>query len=89
MKNLKKILIALAVVALLVSSFALIVGAEGEYSGDLKKLYNNYAAVDSTASATAQAAALSTAYNYLLGPHSLQPEFFLLVLRLGAHVRGE
>ena len=73
MKNLKKILIALAVVALLVSSFALIVGAEGEYSGELKKLYNNYAAVDSTASATAQAAALGTAYNYLLG-NTFDPE---------------
>ena len=53
MKNLKKILIALAVVALLVSSLALIVGAD-EYTGELKKLYDYYNKVDSTATAENQ-----------------------------------
>ncbi len=67
MKNLKKILIALAVVALLVSSLAFIVSAEGEFSGELKKLYNNYAAVDANANANKQASALADAYNYLQG----------------------
>ena len=65
MKNLKKILIALAVVAVLVSSLALIVGAEGEYSGTLKKLYDTYASVDSTAPAQNQATALADTYKYL------------------------
>ncbi len=64
MKNLKKILIALAVVALLVSSLALIVGAEGEYT-DLKKLYNKYDAVKITDSPEDQAADLAEAYKML------------------------
>ncbi len=67
MKNLKKILIALAVVALLVSSFALIVGAEDEYTGDIKKLYNNYTASVSATKASEQADALAKAYAYLNG----------------------
>ena len=66
MKNLKKILIALAVVALLVSSLPLIVGAD-EYTGELKKLYDYYSKVDSTATANDQASKLADAYRYMLG----------------------
>ena len=72
MKNLKKILIALAVVALLVSSLALIVGAD-EYTGELKKLYDYYNKVDSTATAENQATALAEAYKYLAG-NPVDPE---------------
>ena len=67
MKNLKKILIALAVVALLVSSVAFIVSAEGEYNGELKKLYDYYNKVDSTATASKQATSLAEAYSYMNG----------------------
>lgn len=72
MKNLKKILIALAVVALLVSSLALIVGAEGEYT-ELKKLYTKYAAVNTTESAEDQAKDLSEAYA-MLQKETFDPE---------------
>ncbi len=65
MKNLKKILIALAVVALLVSSVAFIVSAEGEYTGELKSLYNSYKKVESGATANDKASALAEAYKYL------------------------
>ena len=65
MKNLKKILIALAVVALLVSSAALLVGAEDEYTGKLETLYSNYKNVDATAPASTQSATLAEAYEYL------------------------
>ena len=72
MKNLKKILIALAVVALLVSSLALVIGAE-EYTGELKKLYDYYNKVDSTAAAADQATKLAEAYSYVAG-NPIDPE---------------
>ena len=72
MKNLKRILIALAVVALLVSSLALIVGAD-EYTGDIKKLYNKYDAVNAADSADKQASALAEAYKMLQG-NTFDPE---------------
>ncbi len=73
MKNLKKILIALAVVAVIVSSLALIVGAEGEYSGTLKKLYDTYASVEGAATAQEQAKVLADTYKYLEG-NPVDPE---------------
>lgn len=73
MKNLKKILIALAVVALLVSSVAFIVSAEGEYTGELKKLCDYYNKLDSTTTATAQARALADTFKYMNG-NPIDPE---------------
>ena len=67
MKNLKKILIALAVVALLVSSVAFIVSAEGEYTGELKKLCDYYDKLDPTSTATVQARALADTFKYMNG----------------------
>ena len=65
MKNLKKILIALAVIALVVSSLVLIVSAEGEYTGDIKKLYDNYQKVVNAPSTAGKATTLAEAYTYL------------------------
>ena len=73
MKNLKKILIALAVIALVVSSLVLIVSAEGEYTGDIKKLYDNYQKVVNAPSTAGKASTLAEAYAYLKG-YPVDPE---------------
>ena len=66
MKNLKKILIALAVVALLVSSVAIIVGAtDVDYTGTVSELQDKFDAVNPNASTANQSNKLADVYAYM------------------------
>ena len=66
MKNLKKILIALAVVALLVSSVAIIVGAtDVDYTGTVSELQAKYDAINPNANAANQSNKLADVYAYM------------------------